>query len=44
MREILFRGKTYNNEWVEGLLVWIFRNNKTAVRHCKDCANDIVKG
>lgn len=31
MREILFRGKIFDNEWVEGLLVWIDHNDETAL-------------
>lgn len=31
MREILFRGKTFDNVWVEGLLVWIDHSDETAL-------------
>lgn len=31
MREILFRGKAFDNRWVEGLLVWIDHNDETAL-------------
>ena len=31
MREILFRGKAFDNGWVEGLLVWVDHNDETAL-------------
>lgn len=32
MREVLFRGKdVFSGEWVEGLIVWIYLDTKTAL-------------
>ena len=40
MREVLFRGKTLNGEWIEGCLTWTLEKDSYFIREQK-CGIDI---